>query len=53
LKFIELSCQRSGVIFTTMELKELNLDYCKLSDEYNKKSSGLVREVIDIVGKNL
>ncbi|TNY21324.1 muts domain V-domain-containing protein [Rhodotorula diobovata] len=46
--FIELKSQTNGVHFTTKQLKSLNDDYRDLSKAYDKKQSGLVKDVIQI-----
>lgn len=48
--FIELKSQTNGVHFTTKQLKSLNDDYRDLSKAYDKKQSGLVKDVIQIAG---
>ncbi|CAG8439292.1 7439_t:CDS:10 [Ambispora leptoticha] len=47
-RYIELATQRTGVFFTTTKLKELSQNFSEFSDEYEKKQSSLVKEVIAI-----
>ncbi|BGP19387.1 MSH2 protein [Rhodosporidiobolus nylandii] len=46
--YVELRNQTTGVYFTTKTLKSLNEDYKEVTKEYEKKQSGLVKEVIQI-----
>jgi DNA mismatch repair protein MSH2 len=52
-EYIELSTQKSGTFFTTRTLKGLSDEYKDISSEYEDMQRGLVKEVIDIVGKYL
>ncbi|CAG8560849.1 2783_t:CDS:10 [Ambispora gerdemannii] len=47
-KHIELTTQRTGVFFTTTKVKELNQNFSEFAEEYEKKQSSLVKEVIEI-----
>ncbi|KAK9685635.1 MSH2 protein, partial [Basidiobolus ranarum] len=46
---IELSTQRSGVLFTTPKMREMSDKIRDLSEEYDRTQSALVKEVIGIV----
>lgn len=50
-EYYELSTQKAGTYFTTSKLKDLSSAYSDTSSEYDDKQKGLVKEVIDIVGK--
>jgi DNA mismatch repair protein MSH2 len=50
-EYFEFSTQKSGTYFSTSTLKALSSSYSELSISYDEKQRGLVKEVIDIVGK--
>lgn len=50
-KYIELGTTKSGVFFTTRDLKDLATDYKESSDQYAKTQRGLVKEIVNIAGK--
>ncbi|KAJ2742168.1 MSH2 protein [Coemansia sp. BCRC 34301] len=47
-KYVELSTQKTGVIFTTPTLRDSSRAYRDLSTSYNKAQTALVKEVIKI-----
>ncbi|KAF8310100.1 putative DNA mismatch repair protein MSH2 [Clavulina sp. PMI_390] len=47
-KYIELSTQKGGVFFTTVNLKEIANTYAEKSEAYQKAQSGLVKEIVGI-----
>ncbi|KAL6450164.1 MSH2 DNA mismatch repair protein MSH2 [Candida maltosa Xu316] len=47
-KYQELQTQKSGVIFTTKELKNLSKEYGKACEEYNIKQREVIREVLSL-----
>jgi DNA mismatch repair protein MSH2 len=47
-KYIELGTIKSGVFFTTKELKELASDHAEATAAYSRTQSGLVKEVVNI-----
>ncbi|KAJ2908188.1 MSH2 protein, partial [Coemansia aciculifera] len=47
-KYVELSTQKTGVIFTTPNLRDSSRAYRDLSTSYSKAQSALVKEVIKI-----
>ncbi|KAJ1650003.1 MSH2 protein [Dispira simplex] len=48
-QYIELSVQKSGVMFTTPTLRQLVNEYNETSEEYHRVQSALVKEVLEIV----
>ena len=49
--YYELSTQKTGTFFTTSKLKDLSSAFTETSNKYEEAQKGLVKEVIDIVGK--
>ncbi|QIW95925.1 hypothetical protein AMS68_001443 [Peltaster fructicola] len=47
-QYQEISTQKNGVYFTTTALAEMRRDFDQRSDEYNRKQSGLVSEVVKV-----
>eukprot|EP00158_Paraphelidium_tribonemae_P007365 Partr_v1_DN28219_c0_g1_i2_m76157 putative DNA mismatch repair protein Msh2 len=47
--YTELSIQKSGVYFTSIGLRALSSECFKVSEEYEKKQSVLVQEIIEVV----
>lgn len=50
--YIELKSQTNGVHFTTKPLKSLNEEHRNINKAYEKKQSGLVKDVIGIAGSS-
>lgn len=50
-QFIELSTQKTGMLFTTRKLKTLNEELIHLNSEYKDKMSSLAKEMISVVGR--
>jgi DNA mismatch repair protein MSH2 len=50
-EYIEYSTQKAGTLFASRTLKDLSARHVDLSKDYDSKQRGLVREVIEIVGK--
>ena len=48
--YFELTALKNGVHFTTVELKALSEEYLQLEKKYNSHQSGLVKQVIEVVG---
>jgi DNA mismatch repair protein MSH2 len=48
-EYIELSTQKSGTFFTTSKLRALSESHKDLSNEYEDKQRGMVKEIISIV----
>ncbi|CEP08620.1 hypothetical protein [Parasitella parasitica] len=48
-EYIELSTQKSGTFFTTSKLRSLSDAHKDLSNEYEDKQRGMVKEIISIV----
>ncbi|ORY29618.1 muts domain V-domain-containing protein [Naematelia encephala] len=47
-QYIDLATQKSGSIFTTRHLKELNDEYTRVQEDYDKKQKKLVAEIVTI-----
>jgi DNA mismatch repair protein MSH2 len=47
--FIELATQKTGIYFTTPNLKEISDKYDDMSRLYLTKQASLVKDVIDVV----
>lgn len=47
-KYIELQTVKSGVFFTTKDLRSLSQDYSDFSAEYNSKQKELIKEILSI-----
>lgn len=50
-EYIEYATQKAGTYFTTAKLKDINEEWSRLCSEYEKHQNGLVKQVIDTVGK--
>lgn len=50
-EYVELSTQKSGTFFTNSKLRDLSDSYREYSKNYEVKQKGLVKEIIEIVGK--
>ncbi|KAF9355404.1 MutS-like protein [Mortierella sp. NVP85] len=48
-KYIELTTQKNGVLFTTTKMREASQKFSKTSQEYERTQSSLAKEVISIV----
>ena len=47
-QYKELQTVKSGVFFTTMEMKRLSQEYTKAYDEYNVKQSEVIKEILSL-----
>lgn len=47
-KYIELGTVKSGVYFTTTQLKNFAVEYQEATEAYSRTQSGLVKEVVSI-----
>ena len=47
-QYKELQTVKSGVFFTTIEMKRLSQEYTKAYDEYNVKQSEVIKEILSL-----
>jgi DNA mismatch repair protein MSH2 len=45
--YIELATQKSGVLFTTKDMKKKSVEFVELSGRYDDAQKGLVRDIVD------
>lgn len=50
-KFFELSTQKSGVLFTSAKLRSLSEEFSVIDEEFERKQSQLVMEIVSVAGE--
>lgn len=49
-KYLECSTVKSGMFFTTREMKGLSEEYAEILQSYERTQSGLVKQIVNITG---